>query len=344
MTEPNRVPSPAELGWAAEQLGVSAESSAEAVRSAFLRELEPFDFVPPEPVQQAFHALTRRAPAPLVAAEAETTLRGEVEAFAESFFTLPCTERQSQWRDLNARAETFPAVKARLQQLRLGLAISPEVRDPEPRVRQLAGDVCALFVLRPAERAQRRQALRRGWLEHMSPWEDAARALQRRHPATADLEPDLVSWLASWDFHQQRLALRRLKQPRVPPAQNQPAANPAQDADGWKGGFWLAVLVLGIIRLLISLGGSGSSTPRYNLPNLPNPTYRPWEQPKFFEDSEKLRKVLQDLKEHQKRLQEENGQGPPIRPRFPWLDDQPPAPDPDDRGSKQPMPTRKPPP
>ena len=122
----------------------SANDSPEARRD-FLRPLPQTAFIPPN--------LYTTAPT-----DAVKNLRSEVAAFAERFWSLPESERQSQWTALIERSGDDPKSRARLRRL------EPAVTVPAVSKTNVAGEfgVIALalqeqFALLPAERAARRE-------------------------------------------------------------------------------------------------------------------------------------------------------------------------------------------
>ncbi len=215
-------PDPAAGEWLAEvleQLGLPRSASAAEARVALLRQLPEQGFVPPPAWQQAVSWMLQPAQKPLIADEevrqaAEAAVRADVEKLAVEFFQLAVAERQRRWNELMARCNGLPALYARLKALEAGLDITGELTDHrEPKLRELSVLLRELFVLRPVERARRRQA----FLERIKPdpqsWERAAQRLRRHHADWADLEPVLVDQLARWSAEQKRADKWRRRHP-----------------------------------------------------------------------------------------------------------------------------------
>jgi hypothetical protein len=201
------MPGPAEsLGhdleaWAAEELRIDVSAPAEAVRAAYLRQVEHDNGGPNLSAREALLILTGRSSAarPVLALEtAEQGLQQEVDAFAARFFKLGLAERKAEWEQLRGRGRGLARIEARLAALRLGLDIVLPQLHPDLPLGQLMTLVCELFVLRPAARAALRhtrlQEIHRG--QDVTAWMQAATALRKSHAAIAALEPELVARLA----------------------------------------------------------------------------------------------------------------------------------------------------
>src|SRR5262245_60068310 len=93
--------------WAARQLALGPEASAEEARRALLVGLEDDGFVPPPARQAAYQVFCwdGQAPAPLPTSDPaeEARLREQVEGFASRFFTFPPDRRQQRWQELADR-------------------------------------------------------------------------------------------------------------------------------------------------------------------------------------------------------------------------------------------------
>jgi hypothetical protein len=189
------------LRWAAEQLEVSANASAEEVRAAWLRRLPADDFVPSSEARYALHTLLHpqaedgwRTKAQEAADEQdEERLRGEVEAFAVQFWEVPLGERRQRWQSLAERCAFAPALRARLRQLEAGLDVNARDLSEDARVVELAEHVSELFVLRPGPRARARQAFLRRTRANREEWRTAARRLCCVSPKLAALGKDLLN-------------------------------------------------------------------------------------------------------------------------------------------------------
>jgi hypothetical protein len=253
-------------GRADELLGVAAGAGPAEVRAAFLRRLEEADFVPPPVWLRAYESLGgRRLPAEegreggQERLAAEERLREEVEELALQFFTWAAPERRRRWQALVARCAPYPPLAARARALGAGLLLDPlAVPDHDPLVKELAGYVGELFVLRPAARAARRQELLARMKGEIARWEAAARSLKKQHAALADLEPELVRRLSRWTATRQELARARRRASKV----GRPAA-PAQSS----ALRWLAWLLIGLIAAGLRTTTCG--------PNYQSPSYQP---------------------------------------------------------------------
>jgi hypothetical protein len=197
---------PATLGqdlkaWAADQLQVEPGAPPGQVRAAFLRQVQTENGTVDLAAREALLILVGRpnAARPGLALEAaELALDRAVDEFASRFFALGIAERKVVWEGLKARGQGFVRVDARLAALRPGLYLVLPPLDRHSPAGQLVSAIRKLFVLRPADRAAARQA----WLNEADSlrqwqaWVEAARQLRRDHPATAELEPELMSRLA----------------------------------------------------------------------------------------------------------------------------------------------------
>ena len=187
--------------WAAEQLRIDVSAPAEAVRAAYLRQVEHDNGGPNLSAREALLILTGRSSAtrPVLALEtAEQELQQEVDAFAARFFRLGLAERKVEWEQLRGRGRGFARIESRLAALRQGLDIVVPQPRSDPLLGQLMALVCELFVLRPAARAalrqMRMQEIHRG--QDVTAWMQAAMSLRDNHRAIAALEPELIARLA----------------------------------------------------------------------------------------------------------------------------------------------------
>lgn len=195
--------------WACKQLELAPEASTEERRRAVLAELAQFDFTPPLGWQSAMRAsgilsggdlgfgLDDRA---LYSARRawEESLREEIEAFAAEFFSLEVPDRIGRFGDLADRCQAAPALRARLEGLRIGLELPSQ---PPPGMSASMGELVSqmrkLFVERPHARAAQRLALLRRSAATVAQWRSDARRLQRAFPGEAALEPALIHELTS---------------------------------------------------------------------------------------------------------------------------------------------------
>jgi hypothetical protein len=268
--------------WATEVLDLD-EPTADTARQALLRRLPEEDFVPPQSWLQALKLLQQPEPVPLSATAPHDErfryeeIRGweEVEAFADEFFRLDPAQRQRRWHRLASRYSFSVLLSARLEALKPGLDVAAVERS-DPLARKLADKVRELFVLRPAERAMRRQEFletvghaqqKAEALADLVPGlpdvERAAQQLKREHPQLAALEPRLIDRLANWSKQQARVSRgqRRAAPPvtlHTPQPQTQSSGN---RSGGWPVWLLFVLVMIGCIRLVTVSVSSRFSSP-----------------------------------------------------------------------------------
>jgi hypothetical protein len=207
---PPETPAGDPRAWAARLLGVQPDVTPDEVRALFRRRLAEEDFLSPPTWQQAVAVLTgAEAPAAVrlaAAFEEEERLREEVEAFAVRFFGYAPEERERRWQELADRGGFAPALAARLEQLKPGLAIDPVTGGNGDRADQLAGHVLELFVLRPSERAFRRRVLSQELRQDLTGCRKAVRQLRERYPSLAALQKEWLDELQGGECLQRRAA------------------------------------------------------------------------------------------------------------------------------------------
>ena len=148
------------LNWAAEQLGVPAESPPEVCTAAFLRRLADEDFMPPQRLRQAWEIATGKSceesrSLPWIDAAVEEELSNKIEDFAQLLYYVPLEQRSAHWERLYADARRWPRLEARLQQLKLGLADDFAPQPPlSPLETRLIQWIRELSTLPLEERAQ----------------------------------------------------------------------------------------------------------------------------------------------------------------------------------------------
>lgn len=272
MTGTHREPESADLrAWAARQLGVAPNTGEDEVRHGFLRRLPDAEFVPPWEEQGAAAVLTGRSPTRttrLVAArEEEVRLRVEVEEFAAEFFMLPPAERKRRWLALSEACTFTVPLTARLYRLGAGLDVELPAERCTP-VGQLAGYVAELFVLRPAERAFRRQAILQQIRADPACWERAAQQLRKQHADVASLEND---WIL-------KLAARSKRQAQESKGLQRLARKPASQSIGFGSNYQFIVAIVFALCIVLRFFIVGNSySPRYSprgQPAFPKPTWR----------------------------------------------------------------------
>jgi hypothetical protein len=285
-------------GWARRVLGDAVDGAPG--RAAVLRGLAGHEFVPPPAWQEAFEVACRptRGGAPLQGVQdEEKRLRAVVDAFAATFFHLTPPARRGRWQALQAKCRPFPRLAARLEALQPGLEADPAgLSDRDSQVRWLAEQAAALFVLRPPDRAVRRQQLLAGLGARGPRLEAAAIRLQKRSPALAALEPDLVGRLASWSKTQK--ALGKAFNPK-PARAERTTSGSAAGALGW----------VAVMLVSMCFRGLSSRSPNYELPHYqsaPIPT-----RPRYEPTADPLLKFLNSPTG--------DWPGPPMnQPRKPW--------------------------
>jgi hypothetical protein len=255
--------------WAAEQLHVDIDASREQIRAAYLRGVKDQHGGANLAAREAMLILTGRAAAAklTLAVEAnEQKLLRDIDAFAEYFFAMPVPLRKHGWTKLSSRASGFPRAELRLHELANGLEIVPPPADADVAKARLILMVTELFVLRPPQRACRRQQ----WLSEIksnSEWitfTKAAAALRDDHPIIAALEPDLIAQLAEADAAKiaKRDLSRRIQMTAKPPVvQKEPASRIP----------WLVVVA--VVLILGRLIGGTSSNPRLPSTIPPRPVF-----------------------------------------------------------------------
>lgn len=308
--------------WAAKQLGLSPQATAEEVRAAWLRRLPEEDFVPSSEARWALAALLHWPPEggwevrvdEAAAAAEEEQRRGEVEAFAAQFWDLPPAERRRRWDELRDLCAFAPVLRARLRLLEAGLDCASVGNDKQEnaRVIELAGHVRKLFVLRPGPRADARQSLLPR-IQNDREWKVAARQLRRDQPALAALGNDLLDKLLS---ETPRLVHLEYGDNRVRRRVRQPAASNSGGSSS-RYPIWIIVFIaVTLIRLFATAfkEPSSSSSPDVRFPSsLLHPTRNKENPPdaldKFFEtqriqDEKVKEEVRKEINAHFREIME----------------------------------------
>jgi hypothetical protein len=272
--------------WAGRQLRLSEGAAPAQAHGLVLRGLAHHEFVPTPEWQEAFDVIYRsgRAKGPCGRAwcDEETRLRAEVESFATEFFKLSPQERRSRWQALALQCRPFPRLVARLEGLEPGLDVEAVAISPKERqLLWLAEQATTLFVLRPPERAARRQALLANVATQGANLEKAASRFQKRHSALAALEPDLIGKLAAWTKSENALSKVLNAQPKKRPTSGQSIG-----AGSAAGIGWLLIMLVGALSRGLNSHSSTTNSPTYSPPpiqwktqqfNVPQPvTVDPW--------------------------------------------------------------------
>jgi hypothetical protein len=301
------------LRWAVEYLELGPQASAEEVRALWLRRLPADDFVPSSEAHWALAALLSRkteggwearADEAAAAAEAER-LRDEVEAFAQQFWEFPPEERRRRWEGLATRCAFEPALRARLNLLKPGLAVD-SARPPggDAWMVLLARDIREQFVLRPGPRAAARRILL-SRIQNDRPWRVAALRLRQSYPILAALGNDLLDRLLTETPQPvpREFADHRRQQARQPAT-----ANTGESQPPWRIMWFLVVIAVTILRFAMKDNSSSApptyrfSPPTYSVPpSLPQPPKRqkapfnPWNdhEKSLDEANEELKKSIE---------------------------------------------------
>jgi hypothetical protein len=273
--------------WAAEQLDLPRDVSASEARAAFLARLRDEDMMPPLRWQQAHRALaghTSPAVTAQVLAEEEDRLRDEVESFAVEFFRLEVGPRELRWRELRQQCAFSPPLTARLHALEPGLRVVPGQIHDNPALGELENHLCELFVLRPHERAVRRQQLifqsAPGVRSRLA---QAALSLSKAQPHLAALEPTLIHQLTTWNARAAKRGSNRSKRQRQTAAIV--SGGGSSGGNTWGSYWWVAIIALIIIRALSSTSSTSRTyvPPRNTFlpPTFPRVDFRPVTFPRF---------------------------------------------------------------
>ncbi len=278
-SKPPIISPPPRRVWAAEQLGLSTDRSAEFsavdARRKFQRMLVDAEFVPPDAWRAAFDEATGRehagaAPEAFVA-DRELQIRAEVETFARQLFQLEPAERQTRYDVLSRNCADFPRLSVRLNGLTPCLFVDVNQFSSEaPLLRQLAGQVARLAVLKPLDRAVAREAMIRDAVAIMQSVELSARTLKMTRPEIASLAPDLIDELIHYrETRQDLIAARRLPPAKRATTPARPQPPNAGRRRGLLWGYLVLVVVAGLLNGIISLNRSTPSPPPYT------PSYAP---------------------------------------------------------------------
>jgi hypothetical protein len=272
--------------WAAEQLGTSADASAEQAKVAFMQRLQRADFSASEAWAQALGVFDPdRVPFADLTGDVDREIernrvnegRAAVEEFASRYWDYPPQERREQWESLYERYSEYRALADRLDQLARGLAIPKVELGDQPgkargvvakKVHVLRENLIEWFPLAPAIRA----AQRRNWLIGINRndlWESAARELAQNYPHYAALDPELVSFLTTTSGRKQDVRAA-VKQRQKVVARASTTSN--SDGSGSKGFLHLGWLVFLVLYFVVKgCSASKRSTPNFDT----NPTGRP---------------------------------------------------------------------
>jgi hypothetical protein len=262
-------------GWARRKLAVAENATARAGHATILRDLATASFVPATDWHEAFEIICRPARGRCRSGRAlwdeEARVRTDVEAFATEFFNLGPSARRDRWEALARQCQVFPRLAARLEGLEAGLDVEvASVSLRESQLQWLGEQAAALFILRPPERAARRQTLLAEVRNQGSSLEKVARQFQRRFPALASLEPDFIGRLASWSKIEKSLR-KAAKRQRAGTRSGSSGTSRSGAGLGWVG----VLIAMAVIRGLSSLSHTSAPT-NYSVPSYPAPQSNSW--------------------------------------------------------------------
>jgi hypothetical protein len=286
--------SPATRQWGAEQLGIGPDASSAEARTALIKRLSEASFVPPEIWYEAAH--TFGVAANRVAfcrgrafrAEAAAALRNELDDFRERFWDLDPAARMERSQDLAARCAIEPMLARQVKQLAGGLELDVRpIAALDGRPGQLARELLAQFVLRPADRAARRRA----WVAQAEgtsrEWSDAIKTVQRQAPKLVQLDSSLLAELADRGRFQATTS-NPVSFKMIEPSQQQPVQT------GGGGSKWTVIVIVIVISNLVRFAASNrsSNSPSYNRPSNRSPQLISIPKP----TTAQVEKMLDDIK------------------------------------------------
>jgi hypothetical protein len=258
-------------GWARRKLAVGENLTPTAGHARILRDLATASLVPSTDWHEAFEIIYRPARGCYRSGrglwDEEARLRNDVEAFATEFFRLEPLIRRDRWETLAGECQAFPRLAARLECLRPGLdvAVAP-VSPKEDQLRWLVEHATELFILRPPERAARRQTLLAELGDKASTLEGATRQLQKRFPELAALEPNLIGRLATWS---------KIEKSVRKAAKRQGGGTSGTSRSG-AGLTWVGVLVAMVLLRGLSYLSHTSTPTNYIAPSYSAPQSNSW--------------------------------------------------------------------
>ncbi len=186
--------------WALQTLGAPDDLAPEAVGPLLVGRLEECAFVPspsgheallvaahPESFERVWEA-ERGA----FGRQSQWQLREEADELARRFFDLAPSDRRGRFEALWKRCGEAPLARQRLVELRPGLDFDrTPPADASEEEKRLLGWLCELFVMRPAERGGRREAILQEVPSVGAEWHNAALRLAGRCPVAVQLDGEL---------------------------------------------------------------------------------------------------------------------------------------------------------
>lgn len=257
--------------WAEAVFGLAPEPSAEAVRAAAAERLRQTDGALGGETAVALAILRGRADDPSAAlrraydCDVERRVDEEVAGLAAEFFTLPSATRRARLAALEDRAALYPWMMARLA--RLVRAVDVAFVKGSEKTDRFTDMVCDLAIRSGAEHAGRRRA----FLAELA-YDPISRreidAWAQRFVELAALEPEFVAAARSAEpttRPQESVASWR-KSINYGRGGRAPTARPAAPQDKsstlpWGSGVVIFMLISGVLRAIIGVGGS-STAPR----------------------------------------------------------------------------------
>jgi hypothetical protein len=239
--EPTQSPGLILREWALRTLREEGAVQNDDLRSALVKRLPSYRFVPSAPlfyaarsqVETLSDAVAKRVESTVIA-EVDASMGTEVEDFCSGFFSINCQLRREKWHELRRRTAASPHLSKRLDALHAGLDVDFETVHPgRDELKQIVDVMRELFVLTPADRALRRQAFLTTCERGRAKWRAASWRLARRFPKVADLDPYLLKQLRSLRADWLQLREFKVKEPAQTQTRNQ--MSPRQTA------LWLVV-------------------------------------------------------------------------------------------------------
>ena len=243
--------------WARCKLGGLEGEPLNQLRARFFQCVADHSFAPPASLTDAWSVLNNGSedlPGEYLT-DLKATSASRVARFAREFFTLDALERELKYQALEQECLSYPALQRRLQELKPGLGVNPQLCcEREPSLVPLVQAIADSFVAPPALRT----AIVRNLLEQEQGdpdlWESAALRLKSRYPAIASLQPEIIN-LLTW--RQQLLKRETLLATQT--------AKPVT-LSGLTGAFGFFVAFI-VIVMLVARGNLNSPQPGYRPPS-----------------------------------------------------------------------------
>lgn len=261
MNAPGNGDAPADpIGWARHKLGAPADDG-DRLRGFLARRLAEEDFAVSDEFRAALMTLSAGrteagecAPPREYLEDRAREVDAQIDAFAQSFFTLPVEQRNARWQSFLDRNSLTPPQRLRLRGLvpALEIEVPPPAAEPD-RVDELSQLIRKLFVLLPPHRARLWRRERERLQSDIVEWSRAAGDLKLQQPEVADLLPHLVDELVQLDPDWQLRAETRAH--RLISNLNQEAGSSKPvDPTGWESTFraGLFVACVAVVTIMVS--------------------------------------------------------------------------------------------